>query len=267
MVMGLLFGSGMLGSVEEDISDERVRLSVYFRPEASLSPLCGELTAAGAVIEGPPEHVPDYDWNETWRQSVQPVLVAPGMWASPSWRPPRMHEGDTWIRIEPATAFGTGHHETTRLAAGFVAQTVRKHAPSISLLDIGTGSGILCFCARACGAHMCIGVDTDPFCMTNLVDNIRDNPGIEPNGFAIGPTRALSGEGIFDAVVMNILFTHSSPLLAEVKRLLRSGGEFIWSGLLVSDRSQTVGRASEYEFGLVEERTDGEWWAGRFLVP
>jgi ribosomal protein L11 methyltransferase len=264
--LGLLYGAGMEGCEEERIGVGRIRAVAYFATDAVPEELYSIVSRAGGELDGVLEAVADHDWNATWREGVQPVSIAPGVWVSPSWRPPPEGEGDIWIRIEPAMAFGTGHHETTRLAARFVVRLMASPTPPRRLLDIGTGSGVLCFCARARGAHTCIGVDIDPLCRANLVDNMRDNPGIRPTGFVIGPITALAGDAAFDAVVMNMIFTESAPLLPEVRRLLRPRGELIWSGLLVEDRPQTITAAPRHDFALVEEYTEGEWWAGRFAA-
>lgn len=262
--LALMAGAGMLGCEEEE-RDGGTTIRAYFphdtdRPELTelLRPACGDADIGAEMLD-------DRDWNAQWRESVQPVKITDTIWTAPSWRPPAMADGERWIRIEPATAFGTGHHETTRLAARVIAAYAESTHRPFSLLDIGAGSGILCFCARLCGAAWCVGVEIDSPALQNMADNRRDNPSLDAVDLLIGTTAALRGDNRFDMVVMNMLLRRSAPLLPDAARLIVPGGALIWSGLLIEERDEALAAAKAQGFRFIEQRTMNEWWAGLFV--
>ena len=116
-------------------------------------------------------------------------------------------------------AFGTGHHETTRLAARAVVGEKRTFKNK-RVLDIGSGSGVLCFVADRCGARACVGVELDACCRENMAENLRGN---NPNGsinFIIGSIDAFKGTRCFSLIVMNMILTESSPCSTISRRSL-----------------------------------------------
>jgi len=209
--------------------------------------------------------VPEQDWNAKWKESMEPVQVAPGVWVSPKWLPPPLSENDHWIKIEPKMAFGTGHHATTRRAAAAV-QKISKMLPGhFSILDIGCGAGVLCFVAELYGAGKTLGIDIDAVCAENLAENRRENPcGGHSNAFAIGTLDMLRGASLFDCIVMNMISAESEPLLKHVFSLLKSGAILIWSGLLIEEKNTVISHASQQGFSLSDESFEEEWWCGVF---
>jgi ribosomal protein L11 methyltransferase len=206
------------------------------------------------------------DWNAKWRESMEPAQIAEGVWVSPAWLEPPESGRKAWIKIEPKMAFGTGHHETTRLAAraliergGFVAGR--------SALDIGTGSGILCFVANYLGARAALGVEIDGDCLENLAENLRDNPPRQGGSvrFAIGTLDSVINDERFDIVVMNMLSTESTPLLKQISAVIKNESLLIWSGILAGERGEVIGIAKKFGFALSSVQTENEWWCGAFV--
>jgi ribosomal protein L11 methyltransferase len=206
----------------------------------------------------------DQDWNAKWKASMEPALIAPGIWVSPDWLAPPLSQSDHWIKIEPKMAFGTGHHATTRLAASAVQLISQKLPKGFSLLDIGTGTGVLCFIAELYGAGKTLGIDIDPVCAENLAENRQENPSRRSNAFAIGSLDMLHGASLFDCVVMNMISAESEPLLKKVFNLLNQNGFLIWSGLLIEENKTIIARAAEKGFSLSDESFEEEWWCGEF---
>jgi ribosomal protein L11 methyltransferase len=161
-------------------------------------------------------------------------------------------------------AFGTGHHATTRLAASAVPKASQTLPQGFSLLDIGTGTGVLCFLAELYGAGKTLGIDIDPVCAENLAENRRENPGLRSNAFAIGTIDMLRIAPLFDCIVMNMIRSESEPLLENAFSLLKDGGYIIWSGLLIEEKNAVIAHASGNGFSLREESLEEEWWCGVF---
>jgi ribosomal protein L11 methyltransferase len=262
-ILAIWYSMGMQGC-EENEAGNAVKVKVYFgsREETLLamkefSDAYPEQTLAITEIE-------KQDWNAKWRESMQPAKLAPGYWVSPLWLPPAMEPGDIWIKIEPKMAFGTGHHETTRLAAASLIahrDIVNNH----TIADIGTGSGVLCFVADTLGAQQCIGIEIDKDCRENLAENHQLNSPSGKVSFLIGTTESLQPSFKADIIVMNMILTESAPLLDWASATLKSGSLLILSGILVDEFNKAIELANNISCTLLDQTKENEWWCGTFI--
>jgi ribosomal protein L11 methyltransferase len=201
------------------------------------------------------------DWNEEWKKTISPIKITEKIWVSPKWLEPKMQDGDCWIKIEPKMAFGTGHHETTRIAAKLIVET----AGAKTLLDIGTGSGILAFVAQTVGYKSITGLEIDKDCEENLIQNFEDNKGHADIRFIIGGIEKVNTSARFDAIVMNMISSQSAPLLGNICNVLPKDGFLLWSGILLEEKECVVGEAAKFGLELQNQLTENEWWGGKFL--
>jgi ribosomal protein L11 methyltransferase len=258
------YGHDTGGCVEEQSGDQ-IKLTFYFEREDNAE--SAESSFAKLLSVDPPiiEYVADnQDWNAKWRESMEPAEIAAGVWVSPAWLEPPAEGRAAWIKIEPKMAFGTGHHETTRLAARELIAR-RKNIAGKAVLDIGTGSGVLCFVADYVGAKLAAGVEIDGDCLENLAENLNDNP---PKGcidFMIGTLDAINAKQKFDVVIMNMLLTESSPLLEQIKTIIHDNSLLIWSGILAAEKNEVIDIAGKFGFKLSADQTENEWWCGTFV--
>lgn len=261
VAMGGWYTQGMAGCEEQAAEGGMVDLQVYFPTEAGAHAAAEDFRRCGSTVEVVP--VVNEDWNAQWRASMQPAIIAPGWWVSPLWLEPPRNAGDHWIKIEPKMAFGTGHHETTRLASRALIDlgAVVKGA---SFLDIGTGSGVLCFVAAMNGARVWLGVEIDPDCRENLAENRSLNNCTGCGAFVIGSTAALRASAFFDIIVMNMIHTESAPLLGDCRKLLAESGTLLWSGILRDEKQRAIDAAASEGFVLHGELSENEWWCGVF---
>lgn len=259
IAVGRWYALGMEGCEERARDDGSVDLCVYFTSIDAARSAAGDFSGSGTPIDA----VVNEDWNAQWRASMQPARLAPGWWVSPLWLSPPLEQGDRWIRIEPKMAFGTGHHETTRLAAQALIG-LGAGLRGASFLDIGTGSGVLCFVAAMAGAAKWLGVEIDPDCRENLAENRSLNAAAGSGAFVIGTTAALKGAARFDVIVMNMIHTESAPLLGDCRVLLSENGALLWSGILLCEKQRAVDAAAEQGFVLKRESFENEWWGGVF---
>lgn len=257
------YSLGMQGCEENSVNNG-VEIKVYFKDQNSAQIASEDLKNRNPFSPVQIKQVENEDWNRKWRESMQPAELASGYWVSPLWLPPPMKENDVWIKIEPKMAFGTGHHETTRLAAQEILGR-NEWLPGKSVLDIGTGSGILCFVADKCKAARCTGVEIDKDCQENLAENHRLNPPEGRIDFFIGTLSALKNSAKFDLVVMNMIIKESEPLLSSISQLLKNEGILVWSGILNNEKEEAITSASDFNFKLIEQKTENEWWCGSFI--
>jgi ribosomal protein L11 methyltransferase len=189
-------------------------------------------------IDATPEPVPA-GWREAWRAFHRPVVVGP-FWLGPPWiAPDSAHEA---IVIEPALAFGTGAHGSTRAALELL---VRDPAPRGALLDIGCGSGVLAIAAARLGHAPVTAFDHDP----HAVAATRENAAV--NGVAV---EAWEGDALADVVpdaplqLANLQLELLVPLFARgvtARRVIVSGllerEAFAPAGYLRRDREVADG--------------------------
>jgi ribosomal protein L11 methyltransferase len=261
-LIGILSLHGMNGC-EEKKENRLVEITAYFKNPHDRAQAKKAILELPGIVDIVENTIQDQDWNAAWREKMEPVEIAAGVWVSPKWLSPPKKKGDCWIKIEPKMAFGSGHHETTRLAGQAVIGLFKKGGRQ-TLLDIGSGSGILCFAAGLFGAQRCMGFEIDPDCRENLAENLRDNPQECRIDFCIGGIDALKPQCFFDVIAANMIYPESAPLLAAIRNHLASAGRFVWSGILADGRDEAIVAAGKNCLGLIEESLDGEWWAGVF---
>jgi len=255
------------GCVEETIG-QRVKLVYYFDDKDNADNAASSMAEILSVDDAAIEFVDDkQDWNAKWRESMEPAQIAEGVWVSPIWLEPPVDGRKAWIKIEPKMAFGTGHHETTRLAAKMLISR-KDGIIGKSVLDIGTGSGILCFVADYAGAKSSLGVEIDEDCRENLEENLRDNPPRQGGNieFLIGTLDSIDINTTpkFDVVIMNMLSTESIPLLTQIRTMIKDGALLIWSGILVDEKDEVINTAEKFGFGIDDQQVENEWWCGAF---
>ena len=198
------------------------------------------------------------NWNEDWKKSVGIVEATSNVIIKPSWKKLRKKDkGKIVLHIDPKMAFGTGHHETTRLALVLLEDHLSADA---QVLDFGSGTGILAIAAVKLGAKAALAVDNDPRAVENALENISRNrvprrvKAIEGNAHKL-PKRS------FDVILANIdLSTIANSLPALVKRL-KPQGTMIVSGLLTTDMTNFMNLISHQGVMPLEMVSENEWVA------
>jgi ribosomal protein L11 methyltransferase len=165
------------------------------------------------------------------------------------------------LRIPARSAFGTGSHESTRLAVELME---RLSLEGSRVLDVGAGTGILAFVALVLGAAEVIGVDVDPAAALVAFENCRLNR-LAPRLVA-GTVDCLRSNQEFDLALVNVLPERIRDFLGSIANLLPLNGEMVVSGLLVEQREAYLRELGD--LGMVEKRCcqSGEWiacWMGK----
>ena len=179
--------------------------------------------------------------------SISPV--DPSTWAAPA--PSRVEVGGRSLTIDAGRSFGHGGHETTRLCLSALERHV---GPGRTVLDVGSGSGVLSLAAAALGATV-TAIDVDPVAVATTVTNAFSND-IEVTA---STTPIDEIDGMFDVVVANLLVAELEPIGPAVAALATD--VVIVSGALVEQQDR-VGDALGTELSLIEAAADGEWFGG-----
>ena len=147
--------------------------------------------------------IPEQDWGENWKQFFKPVRIGSTLVVFPPWEKARLKKGQIPVEITPGMAFGTGTHGTTQLCIEALEKRVRRRKGT-SVLDVGTGSGILAIVAAKLGAQEVWGIDTDPVAVEVARENVEKNGVKEMVRIRKGDVRRI--QKTFDFVVANIDF-------------------------------------------------------------
>jgi ribosomal protein L11 methyltransferase len=187
------------------------------------------------------------DWIKKYQDSIEAIEVDK-FFIHPSWIQARSDK--TNIVINPALAFGSGHHETTSTCLKAISQYVNKND---SLIDVGTGSGILAIGASKLGAS-CDICDTDPVSIDNSKENFELN-NTSFNKAWVGS--ALKANKTYDIVVANIVADVLTIIKNDLKKILKDDGILIISGILDKYEDKIVNKYKEFK--IKEKIQKNEW--------
>lgn len=249
----------------ESFEPDSTGLTAYIKREAgdgvkiaeeSLSdfPMESDFKITGEVIEGE-------DWNEEWEKNYFKPILIEGRCVIHSTFHREVPEAEYDIVIDPKMAFGTGHHDTT---SQMVKHILDLPLQGKSVIDMGTGTGILGILAAMRGAERVIGIEIDEAAYENAKENVTLN-GVKME-LIHGDATALSGLEPADYLFANI---NRNIILGDIDRYagrLKSGGEMLLSGFYDTDIAMIAEAASHYD--LREEArlvSDARWVALRLI--
>ena len=215
--------------------------------------------AARAGRGGDLAELPDEDWSETWKRDLGP-MTAGRVWVRPSWIEAPVPEGLVEVVLDPGMAFGTGSHPTTALCLAAMSRALLA-TPGASVLDVGTGSGLLAIAAARLGAGRIAANDVDPV----AVEAARENAARNGLGGRID-LRCAGLEafpGPFDVVVANILANTLVELAPEIASRVAPGGLVLLAGILAPQEEEV--RSAYVARGLAA-RGDLDGWEGEWRL-
>jgi ribosomal protein L11 methyltransferase len=247
MMIADLWEAGSNGIVELEDWDDLARLRAFFDND-------NHQTALLERFGGEANPADTRDWVAFAREYLQPMEIGERIFVIPEWRDEPTPEGRFRVVINAGLAFGTGAHETTRLCLEAIERHLR---PGATLVDVGTGSGILSEVAVRLGAGRVFASDTDPEAVAVARENF-ERAGVAVPVFT-GSADAVA-RGVADVIVANISPAWIAELAAEWVGILKPDGVAILSGFeaadipVVSAALVKAGARVDGEFGELDWR-------------
>lgn len=203
--------------------------------------------------------LPEVNWEDRWKEHFKPLRIGRRFVICPTWEVFVPDPGDRVIRIDPGRAFGTGHHETTRLCLEWLEDLVASDRRVLheSLLDVGTGSGILAVASVLLGFVPVVAVDNDPEAIEVAMDNIALNHVEDRIRLFNGTTREI--DEAFNVILANIQAQPLLEMASSLVRHLKIGGRLALSGLLLEQMEEVRYAYVEKGLRLIGTRVAGEW--------
>jgi ribosomal protein L11 methyltransferase len=164
--------------------------------------------------------------------------------------------GNRKLIIPAGAAFGTGTHATTAMSLRLLVRVSQKLKPGWSMVDLGTGSGILALAAKFLAAKRVIGLDNDPIAISTAKGNARRNK-IDNVSFRLADVRRWKPSRKIDIVTANLF----SELLIEILPTLKRARWLILSGILREQEHDLVRALKHNKINLLEVRRRGKWVA------
>jgi ribosomal protein L11 methyltransferase len=228
--------------------------------------------AADGIEVGPAriqvKKVPARDWSESWKRHFKPLDLGPRLLVKPTWSRRVPKKSQALVVLDPGLSFGTGQHATTRFCLQQLVALRDPAASSQSMLDVGTGSGILAIAAVKLGYQPVNAFDFDPDCVRVANENT------ELNGVA--EVLSVTHDDItqvpkkpkqrYSVVCANLIY---DLLIAERDRLLARvapGGSLVLAGILETQFTLVRKTFEAAGWKLVAATTDKEWRSGTFMA-
>ena len=196
--------------------------------------------------------VPEKNWNEEWEKNFQPVIIGDFCAVRASFHAPVTHVAHELV-ITPKMSFGTGHHATTYMMIKAMQHLDLKGK---SVLDFGTGTGVLAILAERLGAEEVLAIDLDPWSIDNARENVKEN---HIQRVRVKQTDTIPDNILFDIILANINKHVILKELSRMKQQLKAGGVILLSGLLCDDFQDIENEALKNELPISERLSEGSW--------
>jgi ribosomal protein L11 methyltransferase len=243
---------------DESLTEKISQIGMYLARKSGEYP--GYLPGEPAI-----SYIKEEDWSSNWKVHFKPMRIGSRFVVKPTWEDYPRSRSDIIIELDPGMAFGTGSHATTKLCMEVLEKIFFREGAysnavtgeSASILDVGTGSGILAVAAVKLGAGHVVAIDIDPQALIVAKENILLNGC--GGSVTVTDTPLPMVDGDYDIVVANILAEELARMSGALTEKVRPGGFLILSGILAEKEEIVIEGFSRPELGLVETTRDAEW--------
>lgn len=199
------------------------------------------------------------DYQNSWKKYFYTQKISERFVVKPTWREYEPKEDELVIEIDPGRAFGTGTHPTTSLCIKLMEENIKE---GDTVIDVGTGSGILMVASEKLGAGKIVGTDIDPVAIEVAEENLLLNKvDMEKAKAYAGDLVTVVQDEKFDVVVANILADVLLILLKDISRVVKKEGLIIFSGIIEDKLEEMKKAVAEVGLEILEVKADKEWRA------
>lgn len=219
----------------------------------------------------------DKDWLNNWKQFFKPFRIDENIVIKPTWEElTDRRSDDLVIEIDPGISFGTGSHETTKLCILAIKRYLKA---GDTIMDAGSGSGILSIVANKLGARKVLGIDIDPIATKSAIENahvnkieslewiFEDDKDIPGTDLVFATGNILEDEGIrtrigkekYDLIVANILADVIIPMSSIIGENMKKEAIFICSGIINTKEEEVKASLEKNQFTILEVNRMGDW--------
>ena len=209
-----------------------------------------EFSVVGEMLE-------EKNWNELWEKSREVIRISERIVIKPTFKEYESKQDEIVITLDPKMSFGTGEHESTKLAVRLLEKYVNGNE---KILDVGSGTGVLSIAAIKLGAAFAVAVDNDPWCYKNCLENCALNNVVEKIKVVEGEIDIIPEED-FDLVLANIQKNILLLISEKIKAKLKKNGIVVLSGLLLKDETEIISHYQSIGFKFIEKKVIDEWIA------
>tara|TARA_R100001143_G_C3361331_1_gene136740 strand:+ start:35207 stop:36049 length:843 start_codon:yes stop_codon:yes gene_type:complete len=199
--------------------------------------------------------IEEKNWNEVWEQTIQPQRIGAFL-VKPTWSNEKAGISEILLEIDPKMAFGTGYHATTRL---MLKQFAMIDFSDKTIMDAGTGTGILAIASVKSGASYAVGFDVDPWSDVNANENAIINLVSEQVDIRLGGAEVIKDSEFFDITLANINRNVILDLIPFFVKKTKTDGTLLLTGLLDRDELTIREKLKDEPVDILDLRQEGEW--------
>jgi ribosomal protein L11 methyltransferase len=249
----------MFAAGAEGLHESGDALVTHLPSSADHSAFVAAVRAVDPSLSAELSPLEDTDWAEKWKERITAHLLG-ALVVTPPWLAGG-HEPATTIVIEPAMAFGTGEHPTTRGVVRLMQGTIR---PGDAVADLGSGSAVLSIAAAKLGAARVYAIEIDPDATGNAEENIARN-GVGDRVAALEGDAAvfLPLVAPVRVILANIISSVLVDLLPVMAMTLADDGVIILSGILLEERPRMLEALAAAGWRVDAEDAEDQWWSVR----
>lgn len=253
----LLIELGSPGILEHEDGNKKT-INAYLPIDSSLYKkeieLNRKLKEIGWTYEGRP--LENMDWLTEWKKYIKPIRISNRIIIKPTWKKIASKKGQIIIEIDPGMAFGTGSHASTMMclkAADKLSYLIKGN----SILDVGTGSGILAITSAKLGAKKVIGIDIDEEAVKVARENIKLNKADKNVVISARPLEKIKDR--FSVIFANIIAEELIKIASLLNKKIMDNGFLILSGILNEKANEVEAAYEGLGFKLFKTYKKGEW--------
>ncbi len=268
-----LFSEGALGLVMEDLPGDPQGILIRASFPGSLpvkeathrlrryQDSLKALGFSGVINQIEVHELPIVDWARLSAEQFEPIHVGRCFTIAPPSHPGPFPKDRLLIRVTPAMAFGTGYSPTTQMCLKGLEEFIEKwkEGQGPSVLDVGTGTGILAIAAAALGARQVIAIDTDPQACAAAKENLALHAWADRIQIVHANVEAVAAASRFDLILANLDTRILLPLFPTLATLLTQAGQLVVGGITLEEEARISAGLRASRLRIIRRRSQEGW--------